>query len=298
MPVPISVLIPVRNEARNLTRCLEALHGWADEIIVVDSQSTDDTCQIAEAYGATVLQFHYKGGWPKKRQSILDNYRFRNAWTLLLDADEILLDEIKRQIENAISSGECDGYWLRFQIYFLGRQLRFGDTELWKLSLFRTGRGRYEKRLAAQDVSMSDIEIHEHVVVDGKAGRLTAPIRHENVNSLDRYIQKHNEYSNWEAKVHTEGSTGEIKPTLFGTQAQRRRWLKRLFLRFPGTPLALFVYLYIVRAGFLDGIPGFTYCCFKAVQVFHVKAKIYELRHASARPKALDLRARVKGTSE
>ena len=282
--VPLSVLIPTRNEAENIARCLDALHGWADEIVVVDSQSEDDTPALAEAYGATVLQFHYTGGWPKKRQWALDTYAFRNDWILLLDADEILLGPIKEAIEQAIRSDAYDGYWLRFQLYFLGRPLRHGGFDLWKLFLFRKGKGRYEQRLTTQDTRMSDIEVHEHVVVDGPVGRLHPPIRHENFNSLYRFIQKHNEYSEWEARVYQEGHQGEIAPSLWGSQAQRRRWLKSRLVRVPGFPLMTFFYHYVFRLGFLDGRAGLIYCGLKGVQRFHAKAKLYELTLQEDRP--------------
>jgi len=276
-PVPVSVLIPTRNETRNLLRCLEPLRGWADEIVVADSHSTDDTVAIAESFGAAVVQFNYQGGWPKKRQFVLDTYAFRNQWILLLDADEILLEPLKEEIAEVVRTSQLDGYWLRFQIHFLGRQLRFGDTELWKLSLFLKGKGRYEKRLELQDHSMSDIEVHEHVVVQGRVGRLKNPVRHENWNSLSRYIQKHNEYSNWEARVQRGKLAGEIRPALWGVQAQRRRWLKRVLLRLPGSPLLLFFYKYFLKLGVLDGAPGLIYSCFQAIQVFHVKSKMFEM---------------------
>jgi glycosyltransferase involved in cell wall biosynthesis len=278
--IPISVLIPTRNEARNLPRCFDALVGWADEIVVVDSQSTDATSELAESCGAHVLQFRYSGGWPKKRQWALDTFPWRNEWILLLDADEILTDSLKKEIEEAIRDPKCAGYWLRFQLVFLGKMLRFGDTALWKLFLFRRGKGRYEKRLDGQDASMSDVEIHEHVVVDGPTRRLQSPVRHENWNALDRYIAKHNEYSNWEAHVFVRGTSGELHPTFFGNQAQRRRWLKQTFTMFPGSPLWRFLYVYVLRLGFLDGYAGFVYSMFKFVQTFHVKAKIHELRRS------------------
>jgi glycosyltransferase involved in cell wall biosynthesis len=278
--VPISVLIAVRNEVRNLGRCLAPLVGWADEIVVVDSGSIDGTIELAESAGAQVVQFHYTGGWPKKRQWALDTHAWRNDWILLLDADEILTEEIKSEIAAAIEDARYDGYWLSFQSVFLGRMMRYGDTMLWKLFLFRRGKGRYEKRLEQQDATMADIEIHEHVVVDGPTRRLAHPIRHENWNSLDRYIAKHNEYSNWEAHVLVHGTTGELRPTLFGNQAQRRRWLKRKLIVLPGSPLWRFLYIYIFRLGFLDGRSGFIYAMFKLIQTFHVKAKIYELRRA------------------
>ncbi len=276
-PCPVAVLIATRNEERNLTRCLEPLGGWADEIVVVDSASTDRTVEIAESSGATVVQFRYQGGWPKKRQWALDTYAFRNPWILLLDSDEILADEVKAEIDAAVRQRDFDGFWLGFRIVFLGRLLRFGGTRLFKLALFRHGRGRYEKRLEDQDASMQDMEIHEHVVVDGRVGRLRSPVRHENCNRLDRYIEKHNAYSNWESRVLWQGGRGELRPRLFGTQAERRRFLKRIFLRWPGSPVAAFLYRYILQLGFADGIPGLIYCTFQAVQLFHVKAKLYEL---------------------
>ena len=275
--IPLSVLIATRNEEDNISKCLVPLYDWADEILIVDSQSQDKTVEIAESFGATVLQFHYKGGWPKKRQWALDTYAFRNDWILLLDADEVLLDGIKEEIEGAIKSDEYDGYWLKFQLFFLGRQLKHGGFDLWKLFLFRKGKGAYEKRLEDQDAQMSDIEIHEHVVVKGKVGRLHSPIRHENFNSLFRYIAKHNEYSEWEAGVYFSGHQGELPPSLWGTQAQRRRWLKTKLFRVPGFSLMTFIYHYILLFGFLDGKAGFIYCCLKGVQRFHAKSKLYEL---------------------
>lgn len=279
--VPISVLIPTRNEEENLPRCLEPIREWADEIVVIDSQSTDDTVAIAEEAGAEVLQFDYNGGWPKKRQWALEIYPFRNDWILLLDADEILLDPIKQEIADAIQSDEYDGYWLRFQVHFLGRQLKYGGFDLWKLFLFRHGKAGYERRFEGQNESMSDVEVHEHVVVDGPVGQLENPIRHENWNSLYRYIEKHNEYSEWEAKVYHEGDNGIVQPTLFGNQAQRRRWLKQKLVRLPGFPFLTFLYHYVLRLGFLDGKPGFIYCVFKGIQRFHAKAKWYELEQRS-----------------
>jgi hypothetical protein len=165
-------------------------------------------------------------------------------------------------------------------MHFLGRILRHCDASFWKLSLFRRGRGRFECRLKDQDPSMADIEIHEHVVVDGPTGKLRHALIHHNVASLSRYIAKHNEYSNWEARVLLQpaGQSEELRADLFGTQAQRRRWLKRKLYRLPGSPILLFLYRYFVRFGMLDSAPGLIYCAFQAVQMFHTKAKIYELR--------------------
>jgi hypothetical protein len=197
---------------------------------------------------------------------------------LILDADEILTEELKAEIYNAVHSSEFDGYWLRYQIYFLGRLLRFGDTQLWKLALFKHGAGRYETRLRDQDHSMGDMEVHEHIVLDAPVGRLRGAVRHENMNSLDRYIAKHNEYSNWEAAVLSNRDQSELRPAFWGTQAERRRFLKQSLLRIPGSSVLYFVYLFIFRLGFLDGSPGLIHAAFKGIQTFHTKAKIFERR--------------------
>jgi glycosyltransferase involved in cell wall biosynthesis len=291
--LPVSVIIAARNEAKNLPRCLQALKN-AGEVFVIDSRSPDDTVEIARSHGAQVVQFHYQGGWPKKRQWAMDTLPIAYDWILLLDADEVLTSELEEEIRSAIQaptsetstiqSPTINGYYILLRTWFLGRALRHGDVGLWKLALFRKGKGRYECRLKDQDASMADMEVHEHVVVEGATARLRNPLIHHNVESLSRYIQKHDEYSNWESRVLLQrGEDAELPPSLWGTQAQRRRWLKRRLFAVPGSPVLLFLYRYILRFGFLDGVPGLIYCGFQAVQMFHTKAKIYELKTKKAK---------------
>lgn len=277
--LPVSVIVPVRNEAHNLARCLESLKEVA-EVYVIDSQSTDATIEIARAHGANVVQFHYRGGWPKKRQWALDTLPLACEWVLLMDADEALTSELAGEIQEAIRSQQFSGYHIELQMFFLGRRLQHCGANFYKLSLFRRNKGRYECRLKDQDTSMCDMEVHEHVVVEGETARLKNPLVHYNVESLSRYIAKHDEYSNWEARVLLKGdaASSELAPSLWDTQAQRRRWLKTRLYRLPGSPFLLFLYRYFVRLGFLDGVPGLIYCGFQGVQMFHTKAKIYELR--------------------
>jgi len=281
--LPVTVIVAVRNEAHNLPRCLAALRQ-AGEVYVIDSQSSDATPEIARSFGAKVVQFHYQGGWPKKRQWAMDTLPLAYDWVLLLDADEALTPQLAQEIRQAIQNPNIDGYYVSLRIYFLGRVLHHGDASFSKLSLFRRGRGRFECRLRNQDTSMADMEVHEHVIVDGPTGWLRSPLIHHNVESLSRYIQKHDEYSNWESRVllrgdlREEGSGEELPPALFGIQAQRRRWLKKYLYALPGSPVLFFLYRYFLCLGFLDGTPGLIYCGFQALQMFHTKAKIYELK--------------------
>jgi glycosyltransferase involved in cell wall biosynthesis len=275
--IPISVIVPVRNEAHNLERCLDSLRG-VGEVVVVDSQSCDGTADIARGHGAKVVNFDYRGGWPKKRQWALNTLALEHDWVLLLDADEALTPELAEEIKAAIAIPEVAGYYLQLQMHFLGKELQHSGANFFKLSLFRHGKAHFECRTEEQDASMADMEVHEHVIVDGRTETLKNPLLHRNVESLTRYIQKHDEYSNWEARVWRSGSlsTMELPPRFFGTQAQRRRWLRKMFFSVPGSPLLFFIYRYFVRLGFLDGIPGLIYCSMQGVQFFYIKAKIYE----------------------
>ncbi|MGA9799646.1 MAG: glycosyltransferase family 2 protein [Terriglobales bacterium] len=277
--LPVSVIVPARNEAINLPRCLESLRG-VGEVYVIDSQSSDNTVEIARSFGAKVVQFHYAGGWPKKRQWALDTLALGYDWVLLIDADEALTPELAEEMRYAIQDPDINGYYIALRMFFLGRLLRHGGAGFYKLSLFRRGKGRFECRLKDQDLSMADMEVHEHVIVPGKSARLKNPLLHHNVESISRYIQKHDEYSNWDAHVwlEGEGNSAELPPSLLGSQAQRRRWLRQRLFTLPGSSLLLFIYRYFFRLGFLDGVPGLIYCGFQGIQFFQIKAKIYELR--------------------
>lgn len=285
--LPVTAIVAARNEARNLPRCLTSLRSIA-EVYVIDSQSTDKTVEIAEAHGAHVVQFHYRGGWPKKRQWAIESLPIANDWIFIVDADEALTPELAAEIRTAVQDSDYDAYYIALRMFFLGRELKHSGASFYKLSLFRRGKGGYECRLKDQDSSMADMEVHEHVVLEsdatasgcGKARKLNNPLLHHNVESLSHYIRKHDEYSNWDARVWLEGkgNTQDLAPSFFGSQAQRRRWLRKKLFAAPGTPIFFFLYKYFLRFGFLDGIPGLIYCGLQGVQFFHIKAKIYELR--------------------
>ena len=279
--LPVSVIVATRNEERNLPRCLESVRE-AGEVYVIDSQSTDATVAIAESHGAHVVQFHYQGGWPKKRQWALDSLPFSYEWVLLIDSDEALTPELRDEIKEAIRTPGFDGYYIKLRMFFLGRELQASGASFYKLSLFRRGKARFECRLSEQDDSMADMEVHEHVVAESsdRIGKLKHALLHHNVESLSHYIQKHDKYSNWDARVWFEGQKNakDLAPALFGSQAQRRRWLRKTFFSVPGSPILFFLYKYIFCLGFLDGVPGLIYCGLQGIQFFHVKAKIYELK--------------------
>ncbi len=279
--VDLTVLIPTRNEEKNLSFCLSPLVGWAEKIIIIDSESTDKTIEIANQYGSEIIRFDYKGGWPKKRQYVLETYQFNTEWVLLLDADEILLENTKKEIEEALKTPNIDGYYLWFRLEFMGKLLLRSDPGFRKLSLFRVGKGNYEKRLTDQDSSMGDMEVHEHVIVNGNVSELRSPVLHRNFNNISRFIIKHDEYSNYECKIHTQGLPTEIKVRFWGTTEERRRYIKKQLIRNPIAPIVYFFYLYVFKGGFLEGYPGFYYILYQCIYLYFVNSKIYEIEHVN-----------------
>ena len=275
--INLTIIIPTLNEEENLPACLDAIGNWCKKIIIIDSKSTDKTIEIAQKREVEIITFNYIGGWPKKRQYVLDTYKFQTEWIMLLDADEILTESVKNKIESSIKSEKFNGYYLWFKMYFLGRSLKYSDPGMRKLSLFRTGMGGFEKRFENQDISMGDMEVHEHVIVDGPVGEIKDPIKHVNFNSLSRFIIKHDQYSNWECKVHLEGSGGDLKPSIFGNFEQRRRYIKNKLIKNPLSPIFYFIYMYFLRLGFLDRKQGFYYILYQCIYLYFVNSKIYEL---------------------
>jgi lipopolysaccharide/colanic/teichoic acid biosynthesis glycosyltransferase/glycosyltransferase involved in cell wall biosynthesis len=263
MKVPVSILIPVKNEARNLPRCLASV-GWADEVWVVDSQSQDGTVAVAEAAGARVVQFHYKGAWPKKKNWALENLPFRNEWVFILDADETLPAEAEAEFRSitADPGHAVAGYWINRRFMFLGRWLRHAYYPNWNLRLFRHKLGRYE-RIVEGDTGSGDNEVHEHVVVQGATGRLKSEMDHFAFPSVEVFIEKHNRYSNWEARAALAKQPGAGALQLAG--AGRRRRIKEAVRRWPGRPFLRFCYIYFWQLGFLDGRAGYNFARLHAI---------------------------------
>jgi glycosyltransferase involved in cell wall biosynthesis len=279
--VPVSVIVPIRNEAKNLPRCLGSI-TWADEIFVVDSQSSDGSEQIAMRLGAKVVQFEFNGTWPKKKNWALENLPLRNEWVFILDADEVLPNEAEAEFRTALANaGETAGYWINRRFMFMGRWLRHAYYPNWNLRLFRHLLGRYEKLTEAATAS-GDNEVHEHVVVKGPTRRLRCEIDHYAFPSVEVFVEKHNRYSNWEARVALaeERTANELQSARV---AQRRR-LKRLAQRMPFRPFLRFLYVYIWQRGFLDGREGFYFARLHAFYEFLSVVKARELRRRRSVP--------------
>jgi len=281
--IPVSVLIPAKNEEANLPACLESVKR-ADEVFIVDSQSSDRSAEIAESYGAKVVQFHFNGRWPKKKNWSLENLPFHNEWVLIVDCDERITPELWDEIAVAIQNPNYNGYYLNRRVYFLGKWIRHGGKYPdWNLRLFKHQKGRYENLSTEEIRNTGDNEVHEHVILEGSAGKLKNDMEHMDFKDIYHWLDRHNRYSNWEARVYLNMLTGKddsatIGANLFGDAVQRKRFLRKVWVWLPFKPTLRFILFYFIRLGFLDGKAGYVYARLISQYEYQIGVKLYELK--------------------
>ena len=283
MKVPVSILIPIRNEAHNLPRSLASV-VWADEIFVVDSNSTDGSQEMARQTGATVVQFQFNGTWPKKKNWALENLPFRNKWVFILDADEVLPPGTDVEIASIITGdghGHA-GYWINRRFMFMNTWLKHAYYPNWNLRLFQHRLGRYEQMVQGATES-GDNEVHEHIIVQGSTGRMRHEMDHYAFPSISVFIEKHNRYSNWEARLQVEGGVRREEHLPQAWRVRMARRIKRLSHHLPFRPTLRFLYVYLWQGGIWDGRAGYNFARLHGIYEFLSVAKAEELRiHAAA----------------
>lgn len=256
--IPVTVVIPVRNEEHNIARCLARLGGF-HEVVVIDSSSTDRTADIARAHGARVINFEWNGQYPKKRNWFLLNHQIETEWVFFLDADELISASFTAELSRAIQHSTIAGYWIRYTIYFLGQQLNHGLPQR-KLALFRAGAGLFE-RIDESRWSKLDMEVHEHPVIAGQVGEIATRIDHNDDRGIRKFVERHTDYAQWEAgRFRLMQAAPAAAGTASLTQRQRAKYR---FIRAWWYPGAYFFYTYVVRLGFLDGWAGLVYAAMK-----------------------------------
>lgn len=277
MNAPISVLIPTFNEEPNIAQCLSSVLGWADEVFVVDSFSTDRTVEIAKEMGATVVQHRFEG-YAQQKNWAMDTLPFRNEWLLILDADEYVTAKSREEMASLAGANGAgfDGFLINRRFVFYGKWIKHcGWYPSWHLRFFRHRLGRYENR-----------PVDEHVILNGKIGNLKQDLIHRDCRDMDWWIAKHNRYATLNAIAYEQVENNQlaserIQPRLFGNHVERRRFLKeRVWRHLPGRSLLFFLYLYIFRLGFLDGRKGLMFCAMHGVFEQMKVAKQWELREA------------------
>ncbi len=276
-PLPVTVVVPIRNEARNLSHCLPRLARF-ERVLVVDSGSDDESLEIARRFGAETVEFRWDGRFPKKRNWVLRSVPIESPWVLFLDADEFVSEGFVEELSRVLPSTSHAGFWLSFRSHFMGRLLRHGDR-FSKLALIRRGAGEYE-RIDEERWSRLDMEVHEHPVLDGSEGRIRSPIDHHDLKRLHAYLDRHNEYSSWEARRATRlaGDRAALD-RLTGRQRAKYRHLTS-----PSLASAYFLASYLLKGGWLDGAAGFGFAFLKWLYFSEIRLKILEARRASTGP--------------
>jgi glycosyltransferase involved in cell wall biosynthesis len=291
--IPVTVLLAAKNEAVNLPKCLQSLSP-AQRVILLDSQSADGTGAIARKLGAQVVQFRYRGGYPKKRQWAMDHLKISTPWVLLIDADEEVPPALWEEIRSVTGSlGSLPAYLIRKEFHFMGKKFRFGGFSFDAVLLFKKGKARFE-RLVDDPAGALDMEVHERLVVDGPIGRFSTPLIHNDYKDLGAYLDRHNKYSSWESRLRKSfletGRYGSISPRLFGNAQERRRFIKKIAIQTPLEPFFLFLHHYLFQGGILEGRPGYIACKIRSDHFFYVRAKLYELMMAAKREAASGLK--------
>jgi len=267
--VSVSVLILTLNEEGNLPRCLESV-SWSDDIVVFDSMSTDRTIEIAKAAGARVVQRRFDN-YAAQRNAALIQVQYKYPWVLMVDADERWPREIYEEIRQTLgnSNGVCVYHFLRKDM-FMGRWLRRSTGyPTWAGRLVKIGKVTVER------------DINEEYQTDGEKGYLKSHFIHYPFNKgVDFWVERHNRYSAMEAAalVRETKTKWDMRGLFSADPARRRKSLKQLAYRLPFRPFLVFCYWYFFCFGFLDGIPGLTYCRLRRMYEYMIDLKVKELR--------------------
>jgi glycosyltransferase involved in cell wall biosynthesis len=242
----ISAIIITRNEEKNIRRCLSSL-GWADEIVVVDSQSTDDTKKIASLFTPRIFDIRWEG-FGKAKEYAKDNAS--HPWVLSVDADEVVTEDLKEEIQKiANSENSLDGYYIPRKSNFLGKWIKHGGWYPdYVLRLFKKDKAKFSHFL-----------VHEKVELNGEIGCLKNPLLHYTDPNFDHYLEKLNRFTSLGAEqLFREGKKAGVLDLIF-------------------RPSATFFKMYLMKRGFLDGISGFILAVSSAFYVFSKYVKLWHL---------------------
>jgi len=254
--LPITVVMITLDEESNIPHAIESVRGWTN-IFMVDSGSTDRTTQIAHSMGARVVHHEFED-YASQRNWAIDNEPFNSEWILILDADEVILPDLKNEILDTTSTTTCDGFYMKRRFYFMGRWIKYGgEYPYWTPRLFRKQRGVYARG------------VNEYPNLYGTMGYMKHDFADINRNGVGAWIAKHNRYAEMEAKEliyfnqrRANGAKDEVA-RFWGSQTERKRWIREYIWNplLPPLvrPFCFFLYCYIFRLGFLDGKAGFIY---------------------------------------
>lgn len=266
--MPVSVLILTLNEEINLAACLKSV-AWSDDVVVLDSCSTDRTIDITREAGARFVQRRFDN-WSAHQNWAMENVEFKNPWVFYLDADERCPADLAAEIQSVVAATSNAAFRLRRKDYFMGQWLRRAQLyPTWLVRLFRPEAIRFERL------------VNPVPVVVGNVGQLDGHLDHYPFShGIRHWVTRHNGYSDMEAEENVKllGARRVSLGELFSLDPNLRRMeFKKIFYLLPARPLAKFVYYYIVRRGFLDGQAGLTYSLLQSYYEYLIVIKTREL---------------------
>lgn len=258
--IDLTVVILTFNEEINLPQCLSNVRGFARDVFIVDSLSTDRTLSVAAEHGVRVFEHPFRN-YADQRNWALRELPYRTEWMVFLDADELLSDGLKREIEKRLPqiNGDVCGIEINRRFFWMGKWIRHGDVyPCWLLRLVRHAKAYCDDRT-----------VNEHIRVDGKVIRFEGDLDHKDLRDLSDWARKHMRYADLEAgelvRAETRRASGEAVDSakFLGTQSERKRWLREKVWNRLLPPLVrpflYFIYRYFLKLGFLDGREGLIY---------------------------------------
>lgn len=243
---PVAVVMISLNEGHNMEAVCQNLAGWAQEVFLVDSYSQDDTVDIALRHGVQVVQRRFRG-FGDQWNFALRELPITAPWTMKLDPDERLSDELKMNLLAALNrdEGDGDGFSLVRRLWFMGRPLPVRQT---LVRLWRTGSCHF-----------TNVAVNEHPIVAGKIVHVAGEMEHHDSPDLDHWLEKQNRYTTAEAIIAHNKSGLADTPLLMGTALQRRMWLKKNFKRAPFRYVLLFLYHWLWQGAWRAGWVGYAW---------------------------------------
>jgi glycosyltransferase involved in cell wall biosynthesis len=270
----ISILILTLNEAVNIGACLDSV-SWCDDVVILDSGSSDGTVALALERGARVVSRPFDD-YASQRNFGLSTVDYRHDWVLMLDADERVPADLVREMRQAVAAAADDValFQLRRRDWLLGRWIRHSSGyPTWFGRLGRRGRVSVQR------------PINEEYHASGRVLTLLGHLDHYPFNKgFDEWIAKHNRYSSMEAALFEQRRAQPQSGSVFARDPMlRRKAIKERVYRLPGRPLLMFLALYLVRGGILEGRAGLTFCLLRAWYEFMIDVKRRELRRRAAK---------------
>lgn len=246
---PVAVVMISLNEGHNLEAVCQNLAGWAQEMFLLDSYSQDDTVDIALKYGVKVVQRRFRG-FGDQWNFALEHFPISAPWTMKLDPDERLSDELKANLLAAFQQDQGAGFSLTRRLWMMGTPLPVRQT---LLRVWRTGLCRF-----------TDIEVNEHPIVSGEIRYVAGDMEHHDSPDLDHWLEKQNRYTTAEAIMALKQEPMADSPKLLGTAFQRRMWLKKHFKRIPCRFFLFFLYHWLWLGAWRAGWVGYAWARLRA----------------------------------